>query len=102
MIIIFFRIGLKLARDTGKSGNRGGRDFMVDIWQLGFVLYGARTIERRVCVHEVFSQESAFVHARDGVNSTAGVQCACGSSARFYFLSSPRKSLWKRCMKSFV
>lgn len=65
-------------------GNLGRRDLMVDIWQLGFVLYGARTIERRFSVHEVFSQESAFVPARDGVNSTAGLQCAGGSSASFF------------------
>lgn len=61
---------------------------MVDIWQLGFVLYGARTIERRFSVQEVFSQESAFVHARDGVNNTAGLQGAGGSSARLLFFSS--------------
>lgn len=58
---------------------------MVDIWQLGFVLYGARTIERRRSAQEVFSQESAFVHARGEVNSTAGVQCAGGSSASIFF-----------------
>lgn len=66
---------------------------MMDIWQLGFVLHGERTIDRRCSVHEVFSQESAFVHARDEVNSTAGVQCAGGSSASFSFLSSPKKMM---------
>lgn len=48
---------------------------------------GPTTIELNFSVHEVFSLETAFVHARDEFNGTAGGECAGGSCASFSYCS---------------